>query len=384
MNRPARFGTDIVLHPSDMEPIPSILLVDDDEVLREMTRTVLEANGYAVTTTASVSAAEAWCEGHTPELIISDVEMPGANGFDFYRSVHTRPAMHDVPFIFLSGHGDIDTVTTGKELGSDDYFTKPVNYPLLLATIKGKMKKRRMVQQKYSTQVEQIKGELFRMISHEMRTPLTTILGATEILADPTSNLSAEDLTGFLTMLQQNSVRLTSMFEDFLTVTRIESGDIATELPDEPLPFSPRSTAEAALYRMQERAAGRSVRLESNVPPGDVIIPVYPPHLENILVRLLDNAVKFSPRGATVAVAGSVAPDLVTFSVSDDGPGIAPEHVPAIFDKFYQADREHQEQQGAGLGLFIARRLAELNGGTLGVDSAPGRGSVFTLRFPRP
>lgn len=375
---------DIVALSPRMEPMHSILLVDDDDVVREMTRTVLEANGYAVTTTASVNDAEAWCEGHTPGLIISDVEMPGADGFDFYRSVHTRPAMNDVPFIFLSGHGDIDTVTTGKELGSDDYFTKPVNYPLLLATIKGKLKKRRMVQQKYSTQVEQIKGELFRMISHEMRTPLTSILGAAEILADPSSNLSADDLTGFLTMLQQNSVRLTSMFEDFLTVTRIESGDIATELPDETLPFSPRSTADAALYRMQERAAGRSVRLTSAVPPGDVTMPVFPPHLESMLVHLLDNAVKFSPRGGTVTVSGSIAPGLITLSVSDDGPGIPPEHIPAIFDKFYQADRDRQEQQGAGLGLFIAKRLAELNGGTLGVDSTPGRGSVFTLRFPRP
>ncbi|MFZ4619385.1 MAG: hybrid sensor histidine kinase/response regulator [Bacteroidota bacterium] len=360
----------------------SILLVDDDETFIGITQPILESNNFDVRAMNSVDSAESILNNYTPDLIISDIEMPGRTGFDFFTSVHTIPALQNVPFIFLTANSDVDSVAVGKELGSDDYLTKPVNYKLLIATVKGKLKKKESLQSAQSMKIEEIKSSLFRMISHEMRTPLTSIVGATEILADPDSKFSATEMTTFLEMLQSNSRRLTSMFDDFLLVTRIESGEINADMFNEVNQVDPHKLVENIIFPLHADMTVRNISVKNAFTSTTVQLCIYITHLENILFRIIENAVKFSPRDSAVHLTSVEYPDRIVFTVSDSGCGI-PLHAHAgIFDKFTQVDREMNEQQGSGLGLYIVKKLTERYNGRIWFDSEPAKGTTFFIEFP--
>lgn len=360
----------------------SIMLVDDDETFLGIAQPILEANAYDVRALNNVHMAETTLKGFTPDLIISDIEMPGKNGIDFLKTVHSLPEMQNVPFIFLTANSDVDSVALGKELGSDDYLTKPVNYKLLLATVKGKLKKKKSLQTAQNHQIETIKNQLLRMFSHEMRTPLTSIIGATEMLSDPDANFSAEDMTLFLEMLHNNSQRLTSMFDDYLLVTRIESGELNADFYSEPHSFDPHEVMDNILVRHFKTMTQRRVNAVNSALSREFTCHALPAHIELILTKLIDNAVKFSPGGSTMTLDAVHDSGHLHFTVQDTGCGIPADAHGSLYDKFFQVNRESMEQQGSGLGLYIAKQLTERYGGKLWFESVEQQGTTFHVQLP--
>lgn len=361
----------------------SILLVDDDESFQGIAQTILESNDYIVKSANDVDEAEKLLSSFTPDLIISDVEMPGKTGFDFFKHVHSLSVLQSTPFIFLTANSDIDSIMIGKELGSDDYLTKPVNYNLLLATVKGKLKQKERLQLSQTNQIDEIKSQLFHMISHEMRTPLTCIQGATQILADPESSFSTDEMTLFLEMLQNNSKRLTTMFDDFLLVTRIDSGEIQKEIDIDDYLFNPHKTVGGILQSLKPKIKEKNITINNSVASKELSIRSHVPHVENIVHRYIDNAIKFSGKNGTVTVSNSEDEASFTFIVRDEGCGISAEQHSLIFEKFQQLNREKNEQQGSGLGLYIAKKLAEVNNGKVWFESAEKKGSTFFATFAK-
>jgi two-component system, sensor histidine kinase and response regulator len=360
-----------------------ILIVDDEPDLLDITGAILEMEGYAVSKAVNVPIALDLLETTTPDIIISDVTMPGFSGFDFFSRVRQNPRLQNTPFIFVSGHTDFAHIKIGKELGSDEYITKPFEPDLLLSVIKGKLKRRQQLSESFSLQIEQMKSQLFNVISHEMRTPLTSILGATEVLAEGKDTLSAEDFTEFLEMLKAGSKRLNTMVEDFLLVVRIESNEAMKAIENSESLIAPRQFIERLLHERQPMIEKKRLTLVLPSGQSTIVAAVYLPHLEMIVSRLLENALKFSPTGGTIEVGCTETDADVTLVVKDNGPGIAAEHHQEIFQKFFQINREKQEQQGSGLGLYIASRLAEANHCRLWVESQPGSGAAFSLTVPK-
>ncbi|NUN69746.1 MAG: hybrid sensor histidine kinase/response regulator [Bacteroidetes bacterium] len=360
----------------------TIMLVDDDETFLGIASPILEANEFEVRAISDAQQAVTILREFTPDLIISDIEMPGITGIDLLRKVQSQQETQNVPFIFLTANGDLDTVALGKELGSDDYLTKPVNYKLLVATVKGKLKKQTILQRSQNHQIETIKNQLLRIFSHEMRTPLTSIIGATEMLSDPDANFSAAEMTVFLEMLQNNSQRLTSMFDDYLLVTRIESGEILSDFYTTPCSFRPHELIENVLLHHFKSAAQRRVTVVNNAVHDEVTCPVLLSHIEIMLCKLIDNAIKFSEMNSSVVIEAVQGGGMIRFSVTDSGCGIPPEAYPSLFDKFFQVNRESQEQQGSGLGLYIVKKLTERYGGNIRFESEVNRGTTFHVDLP--
>jgi two-component system sensor histidine kinase/response regulator len=362
---------------------PTILMVDDEESLIDIVSSVLEAEGFTVLTAKSVDKGIEHLNTTTPDLIISDITMPGKNGFDFFAYVRSLPHLQQTPFLFLTAHSDPESILVGKELGSDDYLTKPVDFHLLLSSIRGKLKRKDQLNKAVNFHTEKMKNDIFRLITHEMRTPLTSILGATEMLTDPQSEFSPKELTEYLQMLQNSSKRLNIMVDDFLTVTKIESGEIAREMEVSNSRINPHHIVNRLIADLQYQSSHQKVIFKNTIADATISVFMFAAHIENILRRLMDNAVKFSyPHG--VVMVGLQERDAFIFSVSDNGCGIAEDKKPIIFQKFGQIDREKHEQQGSGLGLFIAYHLAKLNGGELSFDSVEGKGSTFYLKVPKP
>lgn len=360
----------------------TILMVDDEESLIEIVGSVLEGEGFTVLTANSVDKGIEHLNTTSPDLIISDITMPGKNGFDFFAHVRSLPHLQHVPFLFLTAHSDPESILVGKEIGSDDYLTKPVDFHLLLSSIRGKLKRKDQLNKAVNFQTEKMKNEIFRLITHEMRTPLTSILGATEMLSDTQYEFSPKELTDFLQMLHNSSKRLNVMVDDFLTVTKIESGQIAREMEVHNSSINPYHIVNRLIADLEYQCSHQHITIKNTIPDASITVFMFTAHVENILRRLMDNAIKFSHPNGIVTV-NLEEHESFKFSVSDNGFGIMEDKKIVVFQKFGQIDREKHEQQGSGLGLFIAYHLAKLNGGELSFESMEGKGSTFYLTVPK-
>jgi signal transduction histidine kinase len=362
---------------------PKILIVDDEPDLLEITAAYLEMEGYRPLTALNGPAALEILNSTVPDLILSDITMPGMSGFDLFERIRSDSKFQNTPFIFLSGHTDLQHVMMGKELGSDDYLMKPYEPEMLISTIKGKLKRSQQLNDSMSQQMDSLKNELFRLISHEMRTPLTSILGAADILAGGKESLSPEDFTGFLKMLKIGTLRLNRLVEDFLLVVKIDSGEALKEIDFHETCIAPLKIVTRIGSAREELKKNKDVTLNMEVADESPYLFIHPPHFEDIVARLFDNACKFSPPSAVITIASHNENDRYIFSVTNNGNGIPLDKQDRLFQKFYQVDRESQEQQGAGLGLYIAKKLADLNNCRLWCESDRGKGAAFYLSIQK-
>jgi two-component system phosphate regulon sensor histidine kinase PhoR len=226
--------------------------------------------------------------------------------------------------------------------------------------------------------LERVRQEFLSNVSHELRTPLTAIRTFVETLEggaldDPAHNRR------FLSIIERNAARMHSLIDDILELSGIEAGTVAVE----PGPVALRELVQDVLTAVGGRAQERGVTLSNEVAP-DAVVTADARRLEQMLTNLVDNAVKFNREGGRVFVGHERGAGRDRVTVSDTGEGIAPEHLPRIFERFYRVDRARSRAMGGtGLGLAIVKHLARAHGGEATVRSAPGKGSVFAVELPR-
>ncbi|NYZ14777.1 histidine kinase [Azospirillum sp. RWY-5-1] len=227
-------------------------------------------------------------------------------------------------------------------------------------------------------ELDRLKDEFLSTVTHELRTPLTSIRALTEILYD-NPDIEAEQRQEFLGLVIKESERLTRLINQVLDMAKIEAGEIDWQVG----PMDPAAAVEQAAAATSQLFRDKGIHLDVRIPPA--LPPVLGDYdrLVQVVVNLLSNAAKFTPGGGTVTVAVEPADGLVRVTVTDSGPGIAPEHHAAIFDRFRQVgDPMTDKPQGTGLGLAISKRIVEHLGGTIGVESEPGRGARFAFTVP--
>jgi len=225
--------------------------------------------------------------------------------------------------------------------------------------------------------LERVRQEFLSNVSHELRTPLTSILAFVETLEDGAMD-EPQDARRFLSVIRRNSERMRTLIEDIMELSSIESG--ASRVEPRPVRLSP--LVQEVFSALASKADGCGVALVNAVPP-EANVQADSRRLEQMLLNLVDNAVKFSRRGGAVTVGYERGErDVVT--VTDTGEGISAEHLPRIFERFYRVDSARsRELGGTGLGLAIVKHLARAHGGEVRVRSAWGEGSTFTVELPR-
>jgi two-component system phosphate regulon sensor histidine kinase PhoR len=227
--------------------------------------------------------------------------------------------------------------------------------------------------------LERVRKDFVANVSHELRTPLAAIRGYAETLLDGAIE-DPQHNRRFLEIIRSNAIRLTNIASDLLVLSELEQDQAE---PEPAGAVEVQAVAEAALRTVESAARVRGVALVIQAPPGlQVRAPRF--RLEQALVNLMDNAVKFSHQGGTVRVeARATEAGRILIRVSDEGIGIPSEDLPRIFERFYRVDKARsREAGGTGLGLSIVKHIAESFGGTVQVDSQLGKGSSFTLSFP--
>ncbi len=222
--------------------------------------------------------------------------------------------------------------------------------------------------------VERMKTEFVALASHELRTPLTGIMGFAELLADRDD--IPEEAAAWVRLIETEALRLSRVASDMLDVARLDAGGVV--LRKSAVALAP---AVASLIAQLEGTAP-SHRFEVRGPEGAAVL-ADPDRLGQVLFNLIENAVKYSPQGGTVAVRWGHAGPYLAVEVSDQGIGIPPSEIPRLFDRFYRVDEpRYREIRGTGMGLYLVRELVLAMGGKVHVRSHVGRGSTFTVTLP--
>ncbi len=228
---------------------------------------------------------------------------------------------------------------------------------------------------------DRARRQLLADVSHELMTPLAAVRGYTETLAMPELNLDPPTRNRYLGIIGDETQKLESLIGDLLDLARLEGGGGALTIEDVP--------AKELFSRIADRHGPaireRRITLDVSVQPPDLTVRADGQRLEQALQNLAANALRHTPDGGRLSLAAEVGPEGTRISVRDTGPGIPPEHLPHIFERFYKAEaaRSANTMSGSGLGLSIVQAIVERHGGTVTAANAPGGGACFEIRIPR-
>jgi signal transduction histidine kinase len=356
-----------------------VLLADDNADLREYAQRLL-AGHYEVDAVADGEAALAAARRRRPDLVISDVMMPGLDGFGLIRELHADEKLRDVPVMLLSARAGEEARLEGLGRGADDYLVKPFSARELLVRAGALLQSADRVREKQTAlrEADRRKDEFLATLSHELRNPLGAIHNAVELLGIAEREPGvARQARGILERQVGHMVRLV---DDLLELSRVSRGNIVLQRRTTELADIVASALETARRKLD--AGGHEVRIE--LPDEPVMLDADPVRIAQVLANLLDNAAKYTPGGGLIRMTARHDARQVTISVHDNGRGIAPEMLPRVFDLFVQAGSLTGEgQDGLGIGLSLARTLTQMHGGSIEARSnGPGEGSEFIVRLP--
>jgi signal transduction histidine kinase len=223
------------------------------------------------------------------------------------------------------------------------------------------------------------KSEFLANMSHELRTPLNAIIGFSEVLLEKMFGEMNEKQEDYLKDIHSSGKHLLSLINDILDLAKVEAGRMELNLSKFDLP----TAINNALTLIRERAMRQSIALAAEVDPQLGELNADERKLKQILLNLLSNAVKFTPEGGSITVGARIKGDMIEIAVTDTGIGIAPEDQAAVFEEFKQVGTDYtRKAEGTGLGLALTRRLVELHGGAMRLESEPGKGSTFAFTLP--
>jgi signal transduction histidine kinase len=361
-----------------------ILIIDDEAWLREMIHLALTQHGFKVIEAADGGEGVAAAREHLPDLILCDVNMDKAGaGYTTLAKLREDAATAAIPFILMTGLADTAGMRHGMELGADDYLPKPFKVDELYATVDARLRKSRTVREEAERKLSQLRSQITLMLPHEMRTPLNGIISNAELLATAAdAPLPPSEIADMGREIAASGQRLERLIENFLVYAQIEI--VATDAPSvnalrAATTPRPADLVHATAITQADRAGrlGDLVVEAANAP-----LAMAEDYFKKIVGELVQNAFKFSERGSPVRVRLTAAGGEIGFSVSDQGRGFSTEQIHRI-GAYVQFERKMQDAEGLGLGLAIAKKLVELHGGSLAIESGQGTGSTVTVKLPR-
>jgi len=288
--------------------------------------------------------------------------------FDFVHRIVTPDGIEKV----IHAHGTVELDAQGAPLRMIGASQDVTERHRLEATLREQNEKLK--------ELDRLKNGFISTVSHELRTPLASIMGYAEFLEDEVAGVLNPDQQAFVRQVVEGANRLQLLVDDLLDVARFDSGAFRIYPREADLAEKVREI----VHSLQPQAKEASLRLDAEVPCGPLAMAFDPDRIGQVLLNLLGNAVKFTPRGGAIQVRVVTTEADVRIEVEDSGIGIAESNMSKLFEKFFQIDPSTtREKGGAGLGLSISKALIEAHGGQIGVESRLGSGSTFWFSLPR-
>jgi signal transduction histidine kinase len=268
------------------------------------------------------------------------------------------------------------------QLGADDYLTKPFTSEELIIAIKTRLNRKKSLQKYYESQFEDIKTSIVKSFPHEFRTPLTGILGCAEILKEE-SDLPAEEVKKIGAAIYKSGQRLRRLLENMILF-----GELQIWMNDQNTIATMRRESITLLHEVIRSAAEREAEIQKradsiSIEVKDSPVQISSMYLTKIMEEIINNALKFSDPGTKIYISSDKIDDKVVITIRDEGRGMSIEQIDKV-TAFQQFERRHHEQQGAGLGLVIAKTLTELYGGSLTIESTEKKGTTVKIKLLKP
>ena len=373
---------------NERESQASILVVDDQEGMREGCRRVLTASGYSVDTTAELNTALNLVQGGEYDLYLLDVTLPDGSGLDLLAAI----LQHDpnAICIIITGFGSIEMAVDAVRHGAYDFLSKPFTSDELLVSVSqglewGRLKAieaevKDMVQAKAELQrLGEARRQLMLGVAHELRAPVAAVQSYINLIL--AGYVTTDEFRPTLLRVQERLDELLDLIADLLELARLKQ-DKEQSLGEATLQDMAAILRKVCdLFRPQAREKGQSLQMEIL---DDPFLVASRNHLEQIWTNLISNAIKYTPEGGRIEVTLQSDKDSIIGTVTDSGIGIADDDRPRLFEDFFRTDEAKESGEiGTGLGLSIVKQTVESYGGELSVTSRLGHGSRFTFTLPK-
>jgi two-component system, sensor histidine kinase and response regulator len=345
-----------------------ILVVDDDRVDVKVLRKILEQE-YELRTASTGEEALEIATDFQPDIILLDNMLPGMDGGQVCQQIRADSRLRHTKIIMVSGKTMVSERVEAYEAGADDYITKPYDREELLAKI------RVYLRLKSVEEVNQFKTNVLTLLGHEARTPLNSLIASSEMLMSG-EDINPEEQKVFAELVLSGAKRLQNFFDKAMMLSSLKSGKRKFNMMEVNL----SEIVREAICKVTEKAAERNIRIEE-IFDAESIVYVDSQEIKNVIVMILDNAIRFSPSDEIVKVYISSDNEEVCVRVIDHGGGIDPDYQPYVFEELSDPDVAHHSE-GHGLSLAIARQILLQHNGNICVESTKGSGTVFKAQLP--
>jgi two-component system, sensor histidine kinase and response regulator len=366
-----------------MEQQIRILVIEDEQNIRENIQELLEAKNYQVRTAPNGKQGVLEAIDFRPHLILCDVMMPKMDGFKVLEYVRKTAMIQNTPFVFLTAKIDKSDIRQGMELGADDYITKPFTAKDLIKTIETRLKRQEKIVGEYAKVKHELDTTVFATYYHEFNTPLHGILGGLNLLINARDSFSEKQMQDLLFSILKSGLRLNHSLANLMLFEEIKRAEVYTELismfTQGKAQGNWQAKVKTEVITMAKEIYNRVDDLEIDLEPAEIRINAE--YLMRIILELTDNALKFSKQHFKVKITGRKVDDEYVIDVEDSGRGFYIESLDEIAP-FKQFNRRKFEQQGLGIGLYIVKRLADYNQGEIRIISNEGEGTKVSVHLP--
>ena len=375
------------------ESSPLVLVADDVPANVELLFDQLQTLGFRTVGAYDGPSAIAACFEHHPDLCILDVSMPAGDlgvdtrstGFEVCRRIKRDPRTSRIPVIFVTAMNDTTDRVRGIEAGGDDFLTKPHNRLVLGARVRSLLKLKAATDALEGSyrklrELEKVRDDLMKMIVHDLKSPLTSVLATLELLSDGDFGALTDTQKRAVGEAEGKAEDLLTLIDDILEVARIEEAAVTLTRS----PIAPKALLTELYHEWQHRFQQEGTDASMEVDDETPVFFADKPLMKRVFSNLIQNAVSHSSRPITLTMNARRTGDSVLFTFADDGPGIPPEYHEVIFRKFERVRRgTHAPRvRSSGLGLAFCKLAVESHGGRIWVQSAPGEGSAFHFVLP--
>ena len=376
------------------ENAPLILVADDVAANVELLFDQLHVLGFRAIAAGDGPSALTACFEHRPDLCILDVSMPAGDlgvddrstGFEVCRRIKRDPRTKSIPVIFVTALNDTTDRVKAIEAGGDDFLTKPHNRLVLGARVRSLLKLKAATDSLEDTlrklrEVEKMRDDLMKMIVHDLKTPLTSVLATTEMMMDEDFGPLNDQQKQMLRDAEGKAEDLLCLIGDLLEVSRLEEATLSLDLK----PIAPAALLNEIVHessiRFQQEGAVATIDVADDAPVFEADKAL----LKRVLGNLVQNALTHSANAVKIQLNARKDGDGILFTVADNGPGIPPEYHEVIFRKFERVKNSSMPHtRSSGLGLAFCKLVVDAHGGRIWVQSAgEGKGSAFHFRLPR-
>ena len=355
-----------------------VVIIDDEVNIRDTVSEMLQASGYKAFTAADGEDGLVLIRAQRPDIIVCDIMMPGIDGFEVLYRVRNDADLADTPFLFLSAKSANGIVRMAMNLGSDDFVPKPFKATELLSAIETKVNRFKQFKQRLFDRTSQLSGHFGRSGFHELNTPINGIIGAIDFMTEYEREIQEKERLDLLRGMKVSAMRMRRTFTNFMLFFKISEGESV---------YNTKWTSNIAI--IGDQVVDRLLHFYDDIrlpilQLEDARLPMHAQGVELFLFELIDNAIKFGDIEKPAKVIGTKSEDGKNYlvRVEDFGIGMDKQQLENLGRTMKQANRKLHEQEGVGLGLFLAKHVIENAKGSLEIQSRFQKSTVVEVSIP--